>query len=133
MHHSDISDTYSYIVFQLNSSRRIKIDLFQSLSNDIIWLPLSSLCSFDRSGLVDISLIVDIEFTESILQAEDLILLKLRIFPARRLGLVNAKFEPDRRPCEIRYYTPLQLDDIHLATCSTNSLPIEMVTSWVKL
>jgi hypothetical protein len=132
MHHSDISETYSYVVFKLDSSRRIKINLFQSLSNNIIWLSLTSLCSFDRSGLVDVSLIVDIEFTESILQAEDLILLELRIFPARRLESVIVNFEPDYRPREIRYRIPLQLDNIHLATCFTTSLAIEAVSSWMN-
>jgi hypothetical protein len=129
MTYSESSVTYSYIVFKLNSSRRIKVNLLQSLSNNIVWLSLGSLCSFDRSGLVDVSLIVDIEFTEGILQAEDLILLELRIFPARRLESVNAKVEPECKPRKIRYHIPLQLDNIHLATCFPNSLAVEAVSS----
>ncbi len=73
--------TYSKIIIQFNSSGRIKLNLFQRLPYDVIWLPLALLCGLDSCCLIDISLVIHIKFTESILKAEDLILLKLRVFP----------------------------------------------------
>jgi hypothetical protein len=45
-------------VIQLYSPRRIELYLFQRLAHDIVWLSLAGLGRFDRSCLVDISLIV---------------------------------------------------------------------------
>jgi hypothetical protein len=39
------------------------------------------LSSLDRGRLINVSLVIDIEFAESILQTEDLVLLELRILP----------------------------------------------------
>jgi hypothetical protein len=73
--------TYSYVVLQLNSPRRVEVNLLQSLPHDIVRLTLALLGGFDSRGLVEVSLVVDVEFTEGVGKAKDLILLELRIFP----------------------------------------------------
>lgn len=73
--------TYADVVIQLYSPRRVQLHLLQSLSNNIIWLSLAGLGGLYRRRLVNISLVVDIQLPERILQAKDLILLELRIFP----------------------------------------------------
>lgn len=76
--------TYTDIVFQLDSPRRVQLNLLQGLSHDIVGLSLGCLCGFDGGGLVDITLVIDVEFAESIGKAKDVGLLELRVFPIRR-------------------------------------------------
>ena len=72
-----------HIVIELDPSRAIQFHLSQSLSNHVIRLSFRLLRGFDRRGLVQVSFIINVEFLKSILQAEDLVLLKLWIFPMR--------------------------------------------------
>ena len=76
--------TYTDIVFQLYSSGRVEFDILQGLSHDIVRLPLALLRGLDRGGLVDVALVVDVELAEGVGEAEDLVLLELRILPAER-------------------------------------------------
>lgn len=69
--------TYVDKVLKLYSPGGVQLDLLQCLSHDIVWLSLALLGSLDGSTLVDVSLVVDVELAESVLQAEDLVLLEL--------------------------------------------------------
>lgn len=71
--------TYINIVVKLYSPRAVKFNLFQRLSNDIVWLPLGVLGGLDDCRLVYVAFVVDIELSEGVLQLEDLILLELRV------------------------------------------------------
>jgi hypothetical protein len=75
------SITHPNIIIKLNSSRRVKFHFLQSLSNNIIRLSFAALGRLDGGRLIDISLVIDIQLTECILQTEYLVLLELRIFP----------------------------------------------------
>jgi hypothetical protein len=74
--------TYIDIVIEFYSARAIQLNLPQCLSHDIVRLSLRLLSGFNNGGLVEVSLVIDVEFTEGILKAEDLVLLELRILPA---------------------------------------------------
>lgn len=69
------------IVVQLNATGAVQLHLFQCLANHIIRLPFRGLHRLDGCGLVHIAAIVDVEFTESIGEAEDVALLELRVLP----------------------------------------------------
>lgn len=53
-------DTYADIIFKLDSPRRIKLDLFQGLPNNIVRLPFALLGGLDRRSLVNVTFIVHI-------------------------------------------------------------------------
>lgn len=57
---------YPDVVFQLDSSGGIEINLLQRLAHDVVGLTLARLGRLDRGGLVNVPLIVDIELAESI-------------------------------------------------------------------
>lgn len=71
------------IVVQLDAPRAIELDLLQGLAHHVVRLVLGLLGRLDDRGLVEVTLVVDIELAEGVLQAEDLALLKLWVFPAR--------------------------------------------------
>ena len=73
--------TYADIIFQLDAPGRVQLDFLQGLSHHIVGLVLALLGGFDGSCLIQITLVVDIKLTESIRQAEDLVLLELRVLP----------------------------------------------------
>lgn len=75
------SRAYANIIFELNAPGGVKLDLLQGLSHDIVGLSLASLGRLDGSGLVQISLVVDIKLAEGICQTEYVVLLKLRKLP----------------------------------------------------
>jgi hypothetical protein len=52
---------------------------------------LRLLRGLDDGGLVEVALVVDVELAESILQAEDLALLELRVFPERNAPSVRGE------------------------------------------
>jgi hypothetical protein len=52
------------------------------LSNNIIRLVLALLYGADSAGFVEVAFVVGIEFAKGILEAKDIALLKLGIFPA---------------------------------------------------
>ena len=68
---------------QLDAPRAIELDLLQGLAHDIVRLVLGLLGGLDDGGLVEVALVVDVELTEGVLQAKDLALLELGVFPAR--------------------------------------------------
>jgi len=80
---------YVDIVVKFYSSRTVEFHLFQRLTNDIIWLALRGLCRLDDGGFVNVSSVVYIELAEGILQLEDLVLLKLWVFPKQCKRLVG--------------------------------------------
>lgn len=53
-------NAYADIIFQLNSPRRVKLDLLQGLPHDIVRLPLALLGGFNRRSLVNVAFIVHI-------------------------------------------------------------------------
>jgi len=55
------------------------------LSDDIVWLALTLLGSFDCGGFVDVPLIVDVELSKGVSEAEDVALLELRVLPGWRI------------------------------------------------
>jgi hypothetical protein len=54
----------------------------------------------DHRGLVQVALVVNVELAEGILQAKDLPLLELRVFPARNalLAIVEADGDASKTP-----------------------------------
>lgn len=80
------SQTHTDVIVQLDSPGGIELHLFQSLAYNVVRLSLTCLSRLDRSGLVDVAFVVDVELAKSILQAEYLVLLKLRILPAQIAG-----------------------------------------------
>ena len=75
-----------YKVLELYSPGGIQLDLLEGLSHDIVRLSLTLLGGLDGSSLVNVTLVVDVKLTESILQAEDLVLLELRKLPREVSG-----------------------------------------------
>ena len=73
--------TYADIILELDSSRRVQLDLLQSLAHDIVRLSLGLLGCFDGRRFVDVALVVDVKLAEGVGQAEDLVLLELRKLP----------------------------------------------------
>jgi hypothetical protein len=78
---------YINIVVQLDSPRAVEFDLLQRLSHHIVRLVLRLLRRLDDGALVEVALVVDVEPAEGVLQAKDLALLELRVFPARNASL----------------------------------------------
>jgi hypothetical protein len=74
------------VVVQLDSPRAVELDLLQGLAHDIVRLVLGLLGGLDDGGLVEVALVVDVELAEGVLQAKDLALLELGVFPARNGG-----------------------------------------------
>jgi hypothetical protein len=70
--------TYINIVLELNAPGTVELDTLQSLSYDVVWLPLRLLGRFDHGGFVEVATIVHVEFQESILESENLALVQLR-------------------------------------------------------
>lgn len=83
------SETYSNIVFNLNPTGRVKSDLLQCLSHNVVRLLFACLGSLYGSGFIDIALILKVEFVECISEAKDLVLRKLRKFPTESQVPVN--------------------------------------------
>lgn len=75
--------TNSNIVLKLNSSGRVKVHLFQSLTNNIVRLALALLGRLDCGSLVKVAFIVDVKALKRIRQGKNFVLLKLRKFPTR--------------------------------------------------
>lgn len=73
------------VVLQLDSSRRVELDLLESLSDHIVGLPLALLGCLDRGGLVKVAFVVDVELVEGVGQRKDVALLELRKLPAREI------------------------------------------------
>ena len=63
---SRADDTHSYVVFEFDSSRRVKVDLFQSLPDNIVGLSLTLLGGLDSCGFVNVAFVVDIEPSECV-------------------------------------------------------------------
>jgi hypothetical protein len=74
------------VVVQLDSPRAVELDLLQGLAHDIVRLVLGLLGGLDDGGLVEVALVVNVELAEGVLQAKDLALLELGVFPARNGG-----------------------------------------------
>lgn len=70
------------IIIQFHSPRAIQLDLFQRLPNNIVGLPLRGLGCLDHGSFVNVSFVLDIELPKSILEAEDVGLLELGVFPS---------------------------------------------------
>ena len=85
--------TYADIVFQLHPPGGVEVDLLECLSHDIVRLALAGLGCLDGSGLVYVTLVVDIELAECVCQAEYVVLLELGelpVFGGKMVsGLVN--------------------------------------------
>ena len=79
--------SYSDIVVKFYAPRAIKLDLSQSLADDIVWLAFRVLYSSDCSRFIEITLVINVELSEGILEAKDLLLLELRILSIRRSAL----------------------------------------------
>ena len=58
--------TYADIVFELDTSGGIELNLFQRLTDNIVWLALAGLGSLDGGGLVNVALVVDVELAEGV-------------------------------------------------------------------
>lgn len=82
--------TYGDVVLELDTARRVEVNLFQGLSDDIVWLALALLGSFNGSSLVNVALVVNVELAESVAQAVDFVLGELRILPVGRCASVMA-------------------------------------------
>lgn len=76
-----VSLTYADIILQLYSPGGVEVDLLECLSHDIVGLSLAGLGCLDGSGLVYVTLVVDIELAEGVCQAEYVVLLELGELP----------------------------------------------------
>jgi hypothetical protein len=61
------SITYANEIIQFNSSGRVQLNLLQGLADHIIWFSLARLRSLDRSSLIYVSPIINIQLAKSIL------------------------------------------------------------------
>jgi hypothetical protein len=86
-----LSQTYPDVIFQLDSSRGIELNLLQGLADDIVGLALARLRGLDGRSLVNVALVVDIELAEGVGEGEDVILLELRKFPVNRLVSIASR------------------------------------------
>lgn len=77
MAHCAVVLTHADIVLQFDTPGGVELDLLQGLAHDIIWLALALLRCFDSCGLVQVTLVVDIEALEGIGEGEYFVLLKL--------------------------------------------------------
>jgi hypothetical protein len=84
------------------------------LSYDIVRLVLRLLGGLDDCSLVKIALVVDIELAECVLQAEDLALIKLGIFPVCNAMLTTVEDGGRRGVGQAGQDVLLQLDDVHV-------------------
>ena len=78
-----LGDTHVNIVVQLDSPRAVQLHLFEGLAHHIVRLVLRLLRRLDYRRLVEVALVVDVESAKGILQAEDVRLLELGVFPVR--------------------------------------------------
>lgn len=69
--------THADVIFQLDPSRGVELNLLQRLADDIVWLALALLGGLDRGGLVQVAFVVYVELAEGIREAEDLVLREL--------------------------------------------------------
>lgn len=74
------------IIVQFDPPRAVQIYLFECLSDNIVWLSLRLLSCLDYRSFVNIAMIVNVKFPECVLEAEDVCLLELGIFPKHRLA-----------------------------------------------
>jgi hypothetical protein len=86
-----LSQTYPDVIFQLDSSRGIELNLLQGLADDIVGLALARLRGLDGGSLVNVALVVDIELAEGVGKGEDLILLELRKLPVKRSAPIASR------------------------------------------
>lgn len=70
------------VVVELYAARAVEFDLLEGLADDIVRLSLRRLRGFDGRCLVDVALIVDVEFAKGVGQTEDFALLELRVLPS---------------------------------------------------
>jgi hypothetical protein len=73
---------YTNEIVQFHPPRRVQLNLFQGLSDYVVGLSFTRLCCLDCSSLIYISLVINVKLSKGILEAEDFVLLELRIFPA---------------------------------------------------
>ena len=74
------------------------------MSDDIIRLALRGLGRLYRGALINVALVVDIEFAESFRKAEDVILLELRIFPGGALVVKRGIQSLQPHLCSLRTF-----------------------------
>lgn len=73
------------VIVQFDPPGAVQIYLFERLSDNIVWLSLRLLSRLDYRSFVNIAIIVNVKFPECVLEAEDVCLLELGIFPNDRL------------------------------------------------
>lgn len=105
--------THSNIIFQLNSSRGVELNLLQSLTDDIVWPVLALLRCLDRGGFIEVSLVVDIKALEGVRERENLVLLKLRKLPKRSASVRQDTFSVEVTTEHFGSSGPLQLQHVH--------------------
>jgi hypothetical protein len=74
--------TYPDVILELDSARRVQVNLLQCLSDHIVGLALALLGGLDRGGLLNVALVFNIELAEGIGEPKDVALLELRVFPS---------------------------------------------------
>lgn len=134
-----VSLTYADIILQLYSPGGVEVDLLECLSHDIVGLSLAGLGCLDGSGLVYVTLVVDIELAKGVCQAEYVILLELGELPvlggemvsplvsrclssARRSSIVGCARRRGRGLPGMVGLVPLQFEDVHDCVCMHSML-----------
>ena len=74
-------ETHINVVVKLDASRAVKFNLFEGLSHDVVGLVFGLLSGLQHGSFVDVALVLNVKPAKSILQAKDLVLLELWIFP----------------------------------------------------
>lgn len=129
--------TYANVVLQLHPPRGVEVDLLQCLSHDIVRLALAGLGCLDGSGLVYVTLVVDIELSEGVCQAEYVVLLELGELPvlvgemvsrlvthdaSAQLVSITVAPETGQGLLGALELVPLQFEDVHDCVCMHSML-----------
>lgn len=72
---------YINIILELDAPGAIELDTLQGLANNVIGLSFGLLGGLDHGGFVQVTLIVDVQLMECILERKDLALIQLRETP----------------------------------------------------
>jgi len=76
-----VLETYIHIVIQFYPARAVQLYIFERLPDHIVWLSFRGLCCLDHGRFVNVTLVLDVQLAEGILQAKYVLLLELRVFP----------------------------------------------------
>lgn len=108
----EVGRTNINIVVQFYPPRAVELHSLQCLSDNIIRLPLRGLSGLDHGGLVNIALVINIQFAKGVLEGKYVLLLELRVFPKNPQLSLELLPKDDR--IERKLAGPLRLKELCL-------------------